>query len=169
MDTQARDHPLSIPTLFDRVRQALVKQALEPEWEAKFEPNSYGFRPGRSTHDAIGAIYIAINRQPKYVLDADISKCFDRIDRDALLAKLGTFPCLKRLIKRWLEAGIIDEGGYSATDRGTQQGSVLSPSIGEYRLIGPGNPRTQPLATVSQGSGNGRQGLLAASGDRLRR
>jgi RNA-directed DNA polymerase len=57
--------PLSIPTIYDRARQALVKQALEPEWEAKFEPNSYGFRPGRSVHDAIGAIYSAINKQPK--------------------------------------------------------------------------------------------------------
>jgi RNA-directed DNA polymerase len=69
--------PLGIPTLHDRALQALVHAALEPEWEAKFEPNSYGFRPGRSTHDAIGAICTAINKQPKYVLDADIAKCFD--------------------------------------------------------------------------------------------
>jgi RNA-directed DNA polymerase len=69
--------PLSIPTLYDRAYQALVKQALEPEWEAKFEPNSYGFRPGRSVHDAIGEIFIAIEKQPKYCLDADIAKCFD--------------------------------------------------------------------------------------------
>lgn len=128
--------PLSIPTLFDRARQALVKQALEPEWEAKFEPNSYGFRPGRSAHDAIGAIYTAINKQPKYVLDADISKCFDRIDRKVLLDKTGTFPSLKRLIKRWLEAGIIDDGDYSETDRGTQQGSVLSPLLANIALHG---------------------------------
>jgi RNA-directed DNA polymerase len=70
--------PLSIPTLYDQARQALVKQALEPQWEAKFEPNSYGFRPGRSVHEAIGAIYTAINKQPKYVLEADIAKCFDQ-------------------------------------------------------------------------------------------
>ena len=57
--------PLGIPTLADRALQALVKLALEPEWEAKFAPNSYGFRPGRSPHDAIGAIFIAINQQPK--------------------------------------------------------------------------------------------------------
>ena len=62
---RAERRPLSIPTLYDRARQALVKQALEPEWEAKFEPNSYGFRPGRSAHDAIGAIDTAINKQPK--------------------------------------------------------------------------------------------------------
>lgn len=69
--------PLSIPTLHDRALHALVKLALEPEWEARFEPNSDGFRPGRSVHDAIGAIFIAIEKQPKYALDADIAKCFD--------------------------------------------------------------------------------------------
>ena len=128
--------PLSIPTLYDRARQALVKQAMEPEWEAKFEPNSYGFRPGRSVHDAIGAIFTAINKQPKYVLDADIAKCFDRIDRKALLRKTGTFPSLQRLIKRWLEAGVIDQGVFSETDRGTQQGSVLSPLLANIALHG---------------------------------
>jgi RNA-directed DNA polymerase len=69
--------PLGIPTLGDRALQALVKLALEPEWEAKFEPNSYGFRPGRSAWDAIGAIYVFINQKPRWVLDADIAKCFD--------------------------------------------------------------------------------------------
>lgn len=128
--------PLSIPTLYDRARQALVKQAMEPEWEAKFEPNSYGFRAGRSVHDAIGAIYSAINKQPKYVLDADIAKCFDRIDRKALLRKTDTFPTLQRLIKRWLNAGIIDKGVFSETDRGTQQGSVLSPLLANIALHG---------------------------------
>ncbi len=133
---QDEQRPLSIPTLYDRARQALVKQALEPEWEAKFEPNSYGFRPGRSVHDAIGAIYIAINKQPKYVLDADIAKCFDRIDREALLRKTGTFPTLQRLIKRWLNAGIIDKGVFSETHCGTQQGSVLSPLLANIALHG---------------------------------
>ena len=128
--------PLSIPTLYDRARQALVKQALEPEWEVKFEPNSYGFRPGRSAHDAIGAIYTAINKQPKYVLDADIAKCFDRINWSALLRKLGTFPMLQRLIKGWLKAGVIDNGGFIETDRGTQQGSVLSPLLANIALHG---------------------------------
>jgi len=66
---------LGIPTMRDRAMQALVKLALEPEWEAKFEPNSYGFRPSRSAHDAIGAIFNSIRFKPKYVLDADIEKC----------------------------------------------------------------------------------------------
>ncbi|MBA3570320.1 MAG: reverse transcriptase N-terminal domain-containing protein, partial [Pyrinomonadaceae bacterium] len=77
--------PLGIPTIADRALQALVTMALEPEWEAKFEPNSYGFRPGRSCHDAIEAIFTAIHYTPKYVLDADIAKCFDRINHQALL------------------------------------------------------------------------------------
>jgi RNA-directed DNA polymerase len=72
--------PLGIPTMYDRALQALLKMVLEPEWEARFEPNSYGFRPGRACHDAIEAIFLSIRRKPKFVLDADISKCFDRID-----------------------------------------------------------------------------------------
>ena len=84
--------PLGIPTMYDRSLQALVKMALEPEWEARFEPNSYGFRPGRSCHDAIGAIYVSINHKPKFVLDADISKCFDRINHEALLKKIKYIP-----------------------------------------------------------------------------
>ncbi|MCF2145592.1 reverse transcriptase N-terminal domain-containing protein [Desmonostoc muscorum LEGE 12446] len=70
--------PLGIPTMYDRATQALVKLALEPEWEARFEPNSYGFRPGRSCHDAIEAIFKAIKCKAKYVLDADIAKCVRR-------------------------------------------------------------------------------------------
>src|SRR5262249_24363909 len=72
--------PLGIPTLHDRALQALVKLAMEPEWEARFEPNSYGCRPGRSGPEAIGAIFMASSQQPKYGLDADIATCFDRID-----------------------------------------------------------------------------------------
>ncbi len=83
--------PLGIPTVKDRVMQAIVKLALEPEWEAKFEPNSYGFRPGRRCQDAIHQIRITVTKTRKrcgsaWILDADISKCFDSIDHDALLA-----------------------------------------------------------------------------------
>src|ERR1700730_12937461 len=94
--------PLGIPGMHDRAAQALLTLALEPEWEARFEPHSYGFRPGRSAHDAIEAIFQTIKQQDKYVLDADIAKCFDRIDHEALLNKLGTFPLMRRLIKAWL-------------------------------------------------------------------
>ncbi len=67
--------PLGIPTIYDRARQALAQSALEPEWEARFAPNSYGFRPGRSCHDAIEALFTALGHKAKYVLDADIEKC----------------------------------------------------------------------------------------------
>jgi len=73
----AERRPLGIPVMRDRTAQALLKLALEPEWEARFEPNSYGFRPGRSCHDAIAAIFNQVRQKPKYVLDADLTKCFD--------------------------------------------------------------------------------------------
>ena len=125
----AEKRGLGIPTLFNRAAQMLLKLALEPEWEAKFEPNSYGFRPGRSCHDAIDAIYISINQKPKYVLDADIEKCFDRISHTALLAKLQTFPFLRRVIKGWLKAGVIENGAWFPTEEGTPQGGVCSPLL----------------------------------------
>ncbi len=128
--------PLGIPTLNDRALQALVKQALEPEWEARFEANSYGFRPGRSAHDAIEAIYTAINKKAKYVLDADIAKCFDRINHDALLTKLATFPVLKRQIKSWLKAGLMEGGRLFPTAEGTPQGGVISPLLANIALHG---------------------------------
>jgi RNA-directed DNA polymerase len=91
--------PLGIPTIYDRALQSLVKLALEPQWEAKFEPNSYGFRPARSCHDAIGAIFDAIRQKPKFVLDADIAKCFDKINHEKLLTKLETYSRLRNQIK----------------------------------------------------------------------
>jgi RNA-directed DNA polymerase len=128
--------PLSIPTLYDRAHQALVKQVLEPEWEAKFEPNSYGFRPGRSVHDAIGAIFIAIGKQPKYVLDADIAQCFERIEHTALLRKTNTFPQIRRWLQQWLKAGVLDSGVFTATALGTGQGAVISPLLANVALHG---------------------------------
>ena len=128
--------PLGIPTIADRALQAIVKIVLEPEWEAKFEPNSYGFRPGRSCHDAIEAIYSAIHLKPKFVLDADIAKCFDKIDHDKLLQKINTFPTLRKQIKAWLKAGAIDENNYEDTDYGTPQGGVISPLLANIALHG---------------------------------
>ncbi len=121
---KAEKRPLGIPVMLDRAHQHLVKQALEPEWEAKFEPNSYGFRPGRSCHDAIGAIYIQINKKAKYVLDADLKGCFDNINHEALLQKLKTYPALKRIIRAWLKAGYVDKGVFEETMSGTPQGGV---------------------------------------------
>lgn len=128
--------PLGIPVMEDRARQALVKLALEPEWEAKFEPNSYGFRPGRSCHDAVQAIFLQIQQCPKFVLDADIAKCFDRINHEALLTKLGTFPELRRVIKAWLQAGVMDGNHLFPTEEGTPQGGVISPLLANIALHG---------------------------------
>lgn len=128
--------PLGIPTIDDRALQALVKLVLEPEWEARFEPNSYGFRPGRSCNDAIEAIFGSIRLKDKYVLDADISKCFDKIDHKKLLSKLDTFPTLRRQIIAWLKAGYIDGKNLFPTEEGTPQGGVLSPLLANIALNG---------------------------------
>jgi RNA-directed DNA polymerase len=128
--------PLSIPTLHDRALQALVKLALGPEGEARFEPNSDGFRPGRSVHEAIGAIFTAIEKPPKYALDADIATCFDRIDQEARLRKLKTLPTLNRLVKAWLKAGVLDNGVFVDTETGTPQGGVSSPLRANIALHG---------------------------------
>jgi len=130
------ERPLGIPTMYDRALQALVKLALEPEWEAVFEPNSYGFRSGRSAHDAIQAIFTSINKKPKYVLDADISKCFDRIDHEKLLNKLNTFPMFRKQIRAWLKAGVMEGKEFSPTSEGTPQGGVISPLLANIALHG---------------------------------
>jgi RNA-directed DNA polymerase len=114
--------PLGIPTIEERAKQSLVKLALEPEWECRFEPNSYGFRPGRSTRDAIEAIFNSIRYKPKFVLDADISKCFDCIDHKALLLKLNTYPSLTRQIRAWLKSGVMDKGIFDETSQGSLKG-----------------------------------------------
>ncbi|GAB4283973.1 MAG: hypothetical protein Fur0025_14410 [Oscillatoriaceae cyanobacterium] len=128
--------PLGIPTMYDRAAQALAKAALEPEWEALFEPNSYGFRPGRDSHDAIDAIFIAIKYKAKFVLDADISKCFDKINHQALLAKVGTFPKMRKQIRAWLKAGVLDGRVRQTTEEGTPQGGVISPLLANIALHG---------------------------------
>ena len=128
--------PLGIPTMKDRALQALVKLVLEPEWEARFESNSYGFRAGRSCQDAIQAIYCAINKKAKYVLDADIAKCFDRIDHEALLKKLNTFPTSRRQVRAWLKAGVMDGKQLFQTSEGTPQGGVISPLLANIALHG---------------------------------
>jgi len=81
--------PLGIPAMYDRALQALVKLALEPEWEARFEPNSYGFRPGRRPHDAVMQIKICIQHKAKYVLDADIAKCVRRGSQHGIPNSVG--------------------------------------------------------------------------------
>jgi retron-type reverse transcriptase len=100
------------------------------------KPNSYGFRPGRSCHDAIEAIFMAIRYKPKYVLDADIEKCFDRIEHQELLRKVKTVPQIRRQLKAWLQAGVIDQGQWFRTESGTIQGSPLSPLLANIAIHG---------------------------------
>ncbi|NES24584.1 MAG: group II intron reverse transcriptase/maturase [Symploca sp. SIO3E6] len=128
--------PLGIPTIEDRAKQALVKMALEPEWEAKFEPNSYGFRPGKSAHDAIEGIRSRLRFEPKFVLDADIAQCFDRINHDRLMSKIKAPANIKRQIREWLKAGIFLDGAFHPTKEGTPQGGVISPLLANVALHG---------------------------------
>ncbi|MEY3223697.1 MAG: hypothetical protein RLZZ203_2553 [Cyanobacteriota bacterium] len=128
--------PLGIPTINDRVRQALVKLALEPQWEARFEGESYGFRPGRSAHDAMSRIFLSIKQGEYYILDADISKCFDQINHDYLLSKIDCPSIIKAQIKQWLKAGVMDNGLFEATEAGTPQGGVISPLLANIALDG---------------------------------
>ena len=130
--------PLGIPVMRDRAAQALVKAAIEPQWEWKFEPNSYGFRPGRGAHDAVGAIFLQIRYKSKYVLDADISKCFDKINHEKLLAKMDTFPKIRRQVRAWLKTDVCDfvKHERTPTDAGTPQGGVISPLLANIALHG---------------------------------
>jgi RNA-directed DNA polymerase len=129
---------LGIPVIADRALQALAVNALEPEWEARFDPRSYGFRPGRGCHDAIQAIFQTVKgKSPKrqWVLDADLAAAFDRIDHDHLLASLGMFPG-RGMIQQWLKAGVVDQGRFAPTHEGTPQGGVVSPVLMNVALHG---------------------------------
>ena len=121
---KSEKRPLGIPTIRERALQALTKLALEPEWEGRFEPNSYGYRPGRSPHDAVEAIFNTIRYKSKYVLDADLAKCFDCINHKQLLKKLQTFPTLRRQIRTWLKAGVMEGKQLFPTSKGVPQGGV---------------------------------------------
>jgi RNA-directed DNA polymerase len=130
--------PLGIPVLRDRALQAVVLGALEPEWEARFEPKSYGFRPGRGCHDAIEAIFGVVggsNPHRRWILDADLAAAFDRIDHNHLLAALGAFPARAR-IAGWLEAGVVEREQLTPTTEGTPQGGVISPLLLNVALHG---------------------------------
>jgi RNA-directed DNA polymerase len=130
--------PLGIPVIADRAQQQRVRNALEPEWEARLDRKQYGFRPGRGCHDAIQMIFTALarkNAKREWVLDADLTSAFDRIDHNFLLERIGTFPAREQ-IRAWLKAGVVDRGRYSPTDEGTPQGGVISPLLLNIALQG---------------------------------
>lgn len=123
--------PLGIPVIADRAQQQRVRNALEPEWEARLDRKQYGFRPGRGCHDAIEMIHRALaarNAKRNWVLDADLKSAFDKIDHTFLLDRIGLFPG-RQQIRGWLKAGVVDRGRYSPTDEGTPQGGCISPLL----------------------------------------
>jgi RNA-directed DNA polymerase len=129
---------LGIPVIADRVQQGRVRNALEPEWEARFEPRSYGFRPGRSCQDAIEALFKAAcgkNARKLWALDADLTAAFDRIDHDRLVGMLAGFPATG-MIRQWLKAGVVDKGRFAPTEDGVPQGGVISPLLLNVALHG---------------------------------
>jgi len=134
-----KQRPLGIPVISDRVHQARHRNALEPEWEARFEPKSYGFRPGRSCQDAIQVIHVTAcgtTAQRVWVLDADLTAAFDKIDHAHLLATIGDFPG-RTQIRGWLKSGVFEKGkGFAPTDAGTPQGGVISPLLLNIALHG---------------------------------
>jgi RNA-directed DNA polymerase len=137
--SNGKKRPLGITTIRDRVAQNIVKNLLEPEWEAVFEPNSYGFRAGRSCHDAIEQVFNRFrdnhSGRDKWVLDADISGCFDNLAHESILNSIKSTPC-ENLIGEWMKAGYIYEGIFYPTEMGTPQGGVVSPLLSNIGLHG---------------------------------
>jgi RNA-directed DNA polymerase len=130
--------PLGIPVIADRAQQQRVRNALEPEWEARLDRKQYGFRPGRGCHDAIVMIHNALarrNAKRDWVLEADLTSAFDRIDHTFLLQRIGTFPGRDQ-IAEWLKAGVVDRGRYAPTEQGSPQGGCISPLLLNIALQG---------------------------------
>ena len=127
--------PLGIPTMLDRAMQALYLLALEPVSETTADRNSYGFRPMRSTADAIEQCFVNLSRKhsAKWVLEGDIKGCFDNISHDWLLANI---PLDKRVLGKWLKAGYMESGKLNPTEAGTPQGGIISPVLANMALDG---------------------------------
>jgi len=129
--------PLGIPTIKDRIVQMAVKIVIEPIFEADFKDNSYGFRPKRNAHQALEVVRKACNKKGWWVVDADIKGYFDAINHDKLMKlvemRLSDRRILK-LLRQWLEAGIISEGNYERSENGSPQGGVISPMLANIYL-----------------------------------
>lgn len=134
-----KKRPLGIPTVRDRIEQTIVKNSLEPEWEAVFEQHSYGFRPGRSCQDAIEQCFIRTcmsnSGRDTWVLEADIKGFFDNIAHESILKMISNFP-KRGLIEGWLKAGFVLKGKLNPTETNTPQGGVISPLLANIGLHG---------------------------------
>jgi len=162
--TNGKKRPLGIPTIRDRCLQSIVKNALEPYWEARFEGTSYGFRPGRSAHDAIGRIYIMAgpHRRKKWVVDADIKGAFDNINHEFLLRAIGSFPG-KELIKQWLKAGYMEDGRIHETRVGAPQGGLISPLL--LNITMHGLEQALDIRHNNRGENQSKRGLVRYADD----
>jgi RNA-directed DNA polymerase len=133
-----RKRPLGVAALEDKVVQAAVVQVLNQIWDEDFEGFSYGFRPGRSQHDALDALYVGItSKKVNYVVDLDIRSFFDKVGHDHLEKfvrhRIGD-ERLVRLILKWLRAGVVEDGQWFETKEGTPQGAVVSPVLANLYL-----------------------------------
>lgn len=133
--SNGKERPLGIPTMTDRAMQALYLLALAPIAETTGDPNSYGFRIERSTADAMGQLFVCLSKKvsAQWVLEADIKGCFDHINHDWLITNV---PTDKVVLRKWLKAGVIHKGQLQATDAGTPQGGIVSPSLANLVLDG---------------------------------
>lgn len=133
--SNGKERPLGIPTMTDRAMQALYLLALSPVAESTGDPNSYGFRIERSTADAMGQLFISLSKKAsaQWVLEADILGCFDHINHDWLIANISMD---KEVLRKWLKAGVIHKGQLTATNAGTPQGGIISPSLANMVLDG---------------------------------
>lgn len=127
--------PLGIPTMTDRAMQTLYKFSLEPIAETYADPNSYGFRIGRSTHDAIEQCFTDLNKgkSPEWILEGDIKGCFDHISHQWLLENI---PMDTQILEKWLKCGFVETGKLFPTDEGTPQGGTISPTLMNMTLDG---------------------------------
>ncbi len=136
LKANGKKRPLGIPTVKNRIAQAVVKNALEPCWEARFESNSYGFRPGRNCQDAIQQCHQRLRQgMDTWVLNADIKGAFDNISHRYLLNTIGQVPG-RELIKQWLKAGYVEAEIFNPTHSGTPQGGTISPLLANIALDG---------------------------------
>ncbi|MEO1558297.1 MAG: reverse transcriptase N-terminal domain-containing protein [Cyanobacteria bacterium J06632_19] len=133
--SNGKKRPLGIHAIKDRIGQAIMLMAYEPVFETGFEANSYGFRPGRSCHDAIQWIFLQTKKgsMNQWVLDADISGAFDNISHQFLVKKIEGLPG-RNMVIQWLKAGYMEKGRYYSTESGTPQGGLVSPLKREYCL-----------------------------------